>query len=242
MLVFRSSANLLGVLRSAILPSVLLTLVGCHHAVAPALKRLPSPSVAGTGWTEAKDAESGISLDLPPGWRVGVPRVLDASSLMNGGADLSGVAGPASESGTELMRQDAAREKADLARMREKDDIVLHCVDGSKPTPAEEPTRIYVKRFVDAGVATLDEAVVKEEQDEHREAKVTVVDLPVGKAARLIAQGQNRIGDVECHVSYVFLDGPTMVALRFASTNNPDAILSVEKGVAQTFRVAASNK
>ena len=70
----------------------------------------------------------------------------------------------------------------------------------------------------------------------------TVVHLPVGDAVRLKAQGRNRIGDEECHVSYVFLNGPDAYVLRFASTNAPEAILSVEKNVAQTFRVVPTKK
>ena len=68
------------------------------------------------------------------------------------------------------------------------------------------------------------------------------MDLPVGKAMRLNAQGRNRIGDEECHVSYIFLDGNDAYVLRFASTNSPDAILSIEKDVAKTFRVMPKKK
>ena len=60
---------------------------------------------------------------------------------------------------------------------------------------------------------------------------------PVGKAWRLFTQGQNRIGDVECHVSYLFVDGDTSYVLRFASTNSPEAILNIEAQVAPSFRV-----
>ena len=219
---------------------LLLGLAGCKHAVAPALKDVPPPTLGNSGWTTAFDKESGVSLALPPGWRVGVPKTFDPASMMGsaGAGDVAAAAGPAQEMGTELAKMDADQERKQLAKLREKENIVLHCVDGSKPTPAEEPTRIYVKKLKDAGYATLDDAALAEKQDAHRSMEVTTVDLPVGKAARLKAQGQNRIGDVECHVGYVFLDGPDAYVLRFASTNNPEAILSVEKNVAQSFRLA----
>lgn len=221
-------------------------LAGCKHAEAPALKFVSLPSVAGTGWTAASDAETGVSLALPPGWRVGLPRAFDpptnqdqtgeagAGTNSNESAAMNNVL---SQMSAQMAQQDAEHEKEMLARMREKENIVLHCVDGSKPTIGEEPTRLYVKRLKDVHYSNLDEAAVAEKQDTHREAKTETVDLPVGKAIRLVAQGQNRIGDQECHVSYVLPDGPDAWVLRFASTNNPQAILNIERSVAQSFRV-----
>ncbi len=214
----------------------LLLLVGCKHP-GPPLKAAAPPDLGSSGWTTAFDKESGVSIAIPPGWRMGVARTLDASSLMGGG-DLGSAGGPAQEMGAQLMREDAAMEKRELATLREKQGIVLHCTDGSKPIPAEEPTRIYVKKIPKAGYGNLDEAGVAEQQDQHRSMDKSIVDLPVGKAVRLVAKGQNRIGDQECHVSYVFLDGADAYALRFASTNAPDAILRIEKDVARTFRLA----
>ena len=142
----------------------------------------------------------------------------------------------------QMQQEDAEAEKKTLARMREKEGIVLHCVDGSKVTPAEEPTRLFVKYLPNAGQATLEDAGHAEASDQHREMKKEIVELPVGKVMRLTAQGQNRIGDQECHVSYIFLDGNDEYVLRFASTNNPDVILSIEKQVADSFRVKAKTK
>ena len=214
-----------------------LLIAGCKHP-APLLKAAPPPDLGNSGWTTAFDKESGVSLALPPGWRVGVARTFDPSSLTGGGADPNALGGPAQEMGAQLEKMGAAQEKEALARMREKEGIVLHCTDGSKPTIAEEPTRIYVKRLKDAGHSNLEDAAVAEQQDEHVSMKKSVVDLPVGKAERLVAEGQNRIGDQECHVSYVFLDGNDAYVLRFASTNNPQAIMAIEKDVARTFRLA----
>ena len=219
--------------------AILFSLVlGCKHADAPRLTIVAPPALGSTGWTAVSDAESGVSFAVPPGWRAGVARTFDASSLMGGDADLGAAGGPAAEMGAELIKENAAQEKAELAAMRQKEGIVLHCTDDSKPIPAEEPTRIYVKKISNAGYGSLDEAAKAEEQDAHRSMKVSTVALPVGKSARLVAKGQNRIGDQECHVSYVLLDGPDAYVLRFASTNNPDAILGIEKGVAETFRLS----
>lgn len=219
------------------LPFLLLLLAGCKHP-GTTLKAAAPPDLGASGWTTAFDRESGVSIALPPGWRVGVAHAFNPADLMGGNPDLGAAGGPAQEMGAQLVREDAAREKAELQTLREKQGIVLHATDGSKPLPPEEPTSIAVKKEPGVNYGSLDDAAVAEQQDGHREMKKSVVDLPVGKAVRLVAQGQNRIGDVECHVSYVFLNGPDAYVLRMTSTNNPDAIMAVEKGVAQSFRLA----
>ena len=227
-----------GMIRCVLIALAALVLVGCKHAVAPALKAAAPPALGASGWTAASDPETGVSIALPPGWRKGVAKTLDTASLMGGDADLSNAGGAASEMGAELDKQNAEMEKQEFAKMRKDEGIVLHCTDGSKPIPAEEPTRLYVKKIPDAGYSTLEDGAAAEKSDAHRSMKVSIVDLPVGKAARLVAKGQNRIGDVECHVSYVFLDGPDAYILRFASTNAPDAILGIERNVAESFRLS----
>lgn len=200
------------------------------------LKAAPLPEVGNSGWAAVGDPETGVALDIPPGWRVGVPKTFDAST-MSGMGDGGQANEALQQMNADFAKQDEAAEKKQLAAMREKEGIVLHCVDGSKPTIGEEPTRLYVKKMSDSGFSTLEDAAAAEKADAHRAMDATIVHLPVGDAVRLKAQGRNRIGDEECHVSYVFLDGPDAYVLRFASTNAPDAILGIEKNVAQTFRV-----
>jgi len=222
-------------------------LAGCHHATAPALKAAVPPALGTSGWTAASDAETGVSLGVPPGWRVGVPRAFDPASLSGSSLAGSGEGGdPSAPSANvavqgmmdDMAKQSAAAEKATLAKLREKEGIVLHCVDGSKPIVAEEPTRFYVRFLKDAGYGTLDEAAAEEKSQSHQDMKIEKVSLPVGKAARLQVKGRNRIGDEECRVSYVFVDGKDAYVLRFASTNAPDAVLGIDRQVAETFRVA----
>lgn len=221
-----------------------LLLAGCKHGSGIALKN-PGPAPLPAGWTLASDAETGVSVGLPGGWRVGVPRMIEPQSTAptEEGAPTNQPMDPAIAQLSQGMQAESeAAEKQQLAKMREKDGIVLHAVDGSKPTIAEEPTRLYVKYIKDAGWSDLDEAGHAEASSQHREMEKQIVDLPVGKAMRLSAQGRNRIGDEECHVNYLFLDGNDAYVLRFSSTNNPSAILSIEKDVAQTFRLVAKKK
>jgi len=219
-----------------------LALLGCKHGSGVALIN-PGPSPVPPGWSYALDNETGVSVCLPSGWRMGVPRTMPSTPVMGEEGGTPPPMDPAlSQLTKELDAQSAAMEKEILAKMREKDGIVLHAVDGSKTTIAEEPTRLFVKYIPDAGWANLDDAGHAEASSQHREMKKDIVDLPVGKAMRLTAQGRNRIGDEECHVSYIFLDGNDAYVLRFASTNSPDAVLSIEKDVAKTFRVLPKKK
>ncbi len=219
-----------------------LLLLGCKHGSGVALKNtVPAPLPP--GWTFALDNESGVSVGLPSGWRMGVPRAMPSIPSPSEDGGTPPPMDPALAQLTHDMdAQSAAAEKKQLATMREKDGIVLHAVDGSKTTLAEEPTRLYVKYIPDAGWVNLDDAGHAEASSQHREMQKEILDLPVGKSMRLTAQGRNRIGDEECHVSYIFLDGNDAYVLRFASTNSPDAILSIEKDVAKTFRVLPKKK
>lgn len=229
-------------------------MIGCGHKSGPPLVNA-APPVLPTGWTLASDPESGAMIGIPGGWRKGVPRSQDPNSIIGsmgspeGMTSAEGASSPEGGMPAELQnmadqsrKEDDAMEQKTLQRLREKEGIVLHCVDGSKPIVAEEPTRIYVKKIPNAGYATLNVAAEAEQAAGHRSMKGTMVDLPVGKAWRLVAQGQNRIGDLECHVSYVFVDGDDAYVLRFASTNAPEAIMSIEGEVAKTFRVVHKAK
>ena len=119
----------------------LIPFVGCKHAAAPMLKAVPPLNVGNTGWTAVSDPQTGVSLDVPPGWRAGVPKTFDAST-MSGLGDSGGTNEAVQQMTADFAHQDDAAEKKQLATMREKEGIVLHCVDGSKPTIGEEPTRL----------------------------------------------------------------------------------------------------
>jgi hypothetical protein len=219
-----------------------LLLVGCQSKPSVALK-YPGPAILPNGWTDATDDATGVSVGLPSGWRTGLPRSTPPLGD-NLGADGNNPTDPNNPDpnmaaiqnmAKEMQAQDEAAEKRQLAKMREKDGIILHAVDGSRPTIGEEPTRLYV--IQEKHGFSLEDAVTDERSHMSGEDAGKAVEMPVGKAWRLFTQGQNRIGDVECHISYLFVDGDTSYVLRFASTNSPEAILNVEAQVAATFRV-----
>ena len=214
-----------------------LFLIGCAPTPGPKLKTVAKAPVE-SGWTEISDAETGISIAIPNGWREGIAPARPTPDSQSMGSETGGEAGTSippelQNLQKELEQADQAVNAKVMAALREKG-IILVANDGSRTLPAEIPTRISVQRYKD--VNSLE--AVKEAEATHlfNEDKPTDVDLPAGKAIRFIADGQNRIGDRETHVSYCFIDGDTGYALRLTSTNNPDVVLNNERKVAESFR------
>ena len=234
----------------------LLLLAGCHKAGEP-FKAATAATLA-PGWTKARDAESGLSLAMPPGWRVGMPKGQGGGFATGGGyssnpgiADMMGGGGgagggmdpsammggmPGMEDNPQAQAQAAARaaaEKKALAELRTKG-ILLQCVNDANGTMGEEPTRFYLQEYKDCGGL---EGLKSAEKDAlSNEGAGEAVTLPVGKAWMYQNKGQNRIGDTERHVSYLVCDGSTGYALRFVSTNDPKVFDDFHREVAKSLR------
>lgn len=151
------------------------------------------------GWTMANDGESGVSIAIAQGWRVGVPR----NEVSIPGMDSMGGEGVgANESAIlkEFSQQENKQEQEALERLREKG-IVLNLVDNSRPLPGELYTRYQVEVREAPRNLTLEDAVAYERGKMTGEDAGAAVELAVGKAWRLIADGKNRIGDQETHIS-----------------------------------------
>jgi hypothetical protein len=135
----------------------------------------------------------------------------------------------------EFAQEESKQEREALERLREKG-IVLNLVDNSRPLPGELYTRYLVEVRESPRNLTLDEAVAHERGKMTGEDAGAAVELAVGKAWRLIADGKNRIGDQETHISYVLVDGKKQFTIRFIATNNPTAVTQIEAAVADSFR------
>ncbi len=237
------------------LSALTLSLVGCKRRGEP-FATVPS-SVPPVGWTIAKDVESGIVLSIPAGWRIGMPggnpaQATDATvgtappSVTGVTTDANGMDSlllPDMEKiGTdpqEFRRQYAEyriqREKARLVELRRKG-IMLQAVDDARMVIVETPTRFYVQEYKGAG--NLEAMKSQEKELLFDEGEGEAVTLPVGRAWMYRDQGQNRIGDVVCRISYLLCDGETGYALRFVSTNNPTVFDAFHRQVAKSVRKA----
>jgi len=214
-------------------------MAGCKPEVK--LKSAAAPQLP-EGWTMATDAETKVSVGIPPGWRQGLPRAMPSVDLGSMAGD-GGYGGGEGDLGQQLQDMAAGmeaemkeEEKAELEAMRKEKGIILHFVDGSRPTIGEEPTRYYVVKVDNPMNLALSDAVGKERERLINEDAGEAVELAPGKAWRLKTQYKNRIGDEETHIVYVFVDGKSYYALRFTSVNSPDAVLRIEKAVSETFR------
>ena len=186
------------------------------------------------GWTMANDGESGVSIAIAQGWRVGIPR----NEVSIPGMDSMGGEGVgANESAIlkEFSQQENKQEQEALERLREKG-IVLNLVDNSRPLPGELYTRYQVEVREAPRNLTLEDAVAYERGKMTGEDAGAAVELAVGKAWPLIADGKNRIGDQETHISYVLVDRKKQFTIRFIATNNSTAVSQIEAAVADSFR------
>ncbi len=240
--------------KSSLLLLFPLVLLGCKKSGEP-FKPVASTAPP-AGWTVAKDAESGLALNLPPAWRVGMPKgqVGDFATgsgysanpsvgdAMGGGApemgempDMSGAAADPNALAAAMEKTHAEMEKKALAELRTKG-ILIQAVDDSRGTIGEDATRFYVQEYKDIG--NLEAMKTQEKELLMNEGSGEAVTLPVGNAWMYQNKGRNRIGDMERHVSYLVCDGGDGYAIRFVSTNNPTVFDAFHRQVAKSLRKA----
>lgn len=204
-------------------------LEGCRGPDAPAMK-VAAPAAPPQGWTVLKDDGVRLAIAIPGGWTNGVPKGMTPSL-----GDMAGSMGegdPNSQLG-QMAAEETVQAAQALEKLKQKG-MFLHCVDGSRMTIGEAPTRFYVQRLDDC--PNLRSAVAKERERMPAENEGVAFATPVGRAWFLESRHKNRIGDEERHVTYVFADGPRSWALRFESTNAPDVFDSFHRGVADSLR------
>jgi hypothetical protein len=212
------------------------------------VKKAPDP-VLSAGWKLVKDDETGVQIGVPSGWQVGMDSPASLTGLANslGNAspdqtspDLSSVPQDSAlqQLQTQMAADSAKQEKEALEKLRAKG-IILHVIDGSKPTVGEERTKYTVQKLDKGHNVSLEEA--RDEEVEYFKGwganPAKLVNLPIGPAYRIDADYKTRGGDEVERVSYVVVDGTNSYFLRFVSTNNPQAVLSVEKDVADSWRI-----
>lgn len=187
---------------------------------------------------------------MPQGWRVGMPKGQGGGMAQGGGyspnpgvGDMmgGGAAGGGASVGA-LMGDPAAEAKAEKAALAElhKQGIVLQCVNDQNGTLGEAPTRYYLQVYKDCGGIEGAKAMVKDEMVNEGVGKA--FPMPGGQAWEYENKGQNKIGDVERHVTYIFGDGPDAYVLRFVSTNNPTIFDPFHAEVAKSVRKAGAKK
>jgi hypothetical protein len=141
---------------------------------------------------------------------------------------------------SQINAQSEQQAKEALAKLREKG-IFLHIIDGSKPIPGEERTRYYVKKVDHNGNWSLKMAC--DDEVEYFKGwgadKPKLVNLPIGPVYKIAADYKTRGGDEVERIGYITVDGPATYLLRFISTNNPQAVLSIADDVAKTWRIVS---
>ncbi len=227
---------------SALLASVLLC--GCKSGPVEHLAELGSPTLL-PGWTDFADPESGASIGIAPGWTegTGLANDMPMSAPTSDGSDLSQKIDPNSSVGQLTQKMGALVDKQtdeleQRARERlRKNGVVINVTDGSKSTIGEQRTRYYVKVVKHDSPISLEVASAEERHHFLQPGDGADVTLPVGKAHRYEVETTMITGDKQFQISYVLVDGSDTYLIRFISTNAPDVFKTIERPVAESFRL-----
>lgn len=214
----------------------LLLLAGCGGP-AGKLTKAAAPTLP-PGWTTAVSEQDGLSIGLPSGWRQGVPKMFDASSML-GNSDDPNANPDMQQFANDMKQMDEKAERDRLEELRGKG-ILLHCVNGNRPTIGEEPTRYYVTVEKPGGSLSLKSAADMEKENLLEEGAGKEVTLPNGKAWRFESRVKSRGGDDLFRISYVLAHDDRKYTLHFASTNDPSSIEQIERAVAESLRIDPS--
>ena len=212
-----------------------MTLVGCGGP--PAHVTDPGPTAIPQGFTAASDAESGVSLAYPSGWRPGQYPVMTLGSMDSGSGETAipdpNAGDPAAKLDTALQKANKQMDTQEQKALKQQG-IVLMFNDGSKPIPSEENTRFYLQTKDDVrGLADAADVFAQTMVF----AKKTPIDTAIGKCIRLNSDYTNKIGDKLHEIGYVWADGSKGYALRFICTGEKQPIASVAEPVMNTVRI-----
>ncbi len=230
-------------MRTFICATFLLCTLGCGG---PAIQAKQVAFSLPTGWTKGASDDGSIELAIPAGWRQGVDRMME-SPMLGAGSGLpdSGVpqtsdteAAKAIEGLSNSMTQMSNEaEQEELERLKKKGIIVNVITQGAKPVIGEARTRFYVQKYSQGGNWNWDAAHDNEREKYLHKPVAKEVDLPVGKVHRMEETKTLVDGGVFNIISYLFINGKDLYALRFVTQEQASVIQSIEKEVANSVRI-----
>lgn len=205
---------------------VAIVLAGCKSNPAIALKDAPIGTIQ-PGWTKIENAEQGMSLYAPPGWKVGAATSMDLPSM-------GGMGEGDSSAFLAKMQEEQDKADAEAAKELESKGVYISVINkGSKAIPGEERTRFTVKRVDEGGNVAMDEVTDMVKKYTGEAAAVT---LPIGAAMRGTSSVTLKDGGVVTKVAYGIPDGKSIYMMEFITEESPEVIMGIEKQVAESFR------
>ncbi|MBN9501720.1 MAG: hypothetical protein BGO01_15385 [Armatimonadetes bacterium 55-13] len=208
-----------------------LVVVACSKGPVPTVKSA-APAQLGQGWDLAESSDKTVSLGIAPGWKRGGANSMNMMEFATSGMGTEGM----TQEALAQLEQEQQKNDAEVAAELEKKGIVISCIDSSKPIPGEERTRYTVKREK-KGPMTLEAAAEAAKEDLIDEKGPTMVDLPIGKAARFDSKSTLRDGGVVTKVVYILCNGDDVYTVSFITENDANSILQVVDPVIQTLRI-----
>lgn len=218
--------------------------VGCGTPTAPSLKQI-APAQLPPGYVLQDAAKYGISIGIPPGWKVASGQVQDIKDTLAGmGTDTGAGSDPTAQTGNSQLDQmmkaqveeDKKKEAEALAELEARG-IIIHVMNVStRGVLYETPTHfsVQISPNVSSTLEGAAQAVLEHVPGEEKPVAVTV---PAGPAMLIRADKKMRDGGDVNTSKYVLQDGKTTIVVSFVTEADPTVIRTIEKPVMDTLRV-----
>ena len=216
-----------------------LALVGCGTPVAPSLASV-SPAALPGGYVLQNAEKYGISIGIPPGWRVASGETVDPKDAIAGtGMDTASNA-PTGDTGIDnfIKKNEEERKKDEAAALLKLEErgVVIHVMSTTKGVLYETPTHysVAIKPNPAATLAAAAQTVLERVPGEEKPVPVTI---PAGPAMLIKADKSMRDGGHVFTSKYVLQDGKTLIVVAFVTEADAAVISQIEKPVIDTLRI-----
>ncbi|MHB8636885.1 MAG: hypothetical protein ACYC96_10490 [Fimbriimonadaceae bacterium] len=212
---------------------------GCGVPSAPPLAMVASAQMPG-GYQLQNAEKYGISIGIPPGWKVASGDYEDPKDALGGvGGDNASTAPSGSLDLAQMLKsqeEEYKKDEAEALAKLEARGIVIHVMSTAKGVLYETPTHFSVS-IQPNPAASLSAAADTVLERVPGEAKPAPVKIPAGPAMVIRADKKMRDGGDVTTSKYVLQDGKTMIVVAFVTEADPSVITSIEKPVMDTLRI-----
>jgi hypothetical protein len=235
-----------------------LWIMGCSGG--PAIQVKNAAFNLPAGWTKGMSDDQIVTIAIPTGWRQGVDRMPTVTDMFGGGNDPASGGDPGSGGSIDLnsqaggnpqaqdvantlnqMKEASEKESAEMERREleelKKKGIILNVISSGKPTIGETRTRFFVKKSSQGANWDWDQAHASEREKYLHKPVAAEIDLPIGKAHRMMETRQLIDGANYTIISYLIIHGKDLYTLRFLTEEQASIVTSIEKEVANSLRI-----
>lgn len=229
----------------------LLVIAGCKHGPATVLKK--APYEAPSNYTRTDNTAQGIAIGMPPGWTSIGDLLKEAEAKQKQASTPAPNLGspppgsPGSENAelakqldalTSQMGRNNVEEIRQFIKEKEAIGVYIYCFNpGVKSVAGEDETHYSVEKQTVGGNAQLEDVIAKINDDLKGEDPPQMIDLPIGKVARIHAHVKLSDGGEVTRVYYGIVNGSDYYIVRFVTEEQGLDIDNIANEVIKTFRV-----